>query len=160
MQLERHVTDFVQEQRAPFSLLETAPAHGLRAGERAAFVAEEFALEQVFGDGCGVDGHKGAAGARRMLVQGPRHQFLAGAGFARDEHGDMALAQTPDGAKYILHGRCLAQHFRRLGLLLLGNFLALALFNGTTDQLYRLGHIEGFGQVFKSPALKSTDGTV
>jgi hypothetical protein len=59
LQVERHVADFVQEQRAAIGLLEAAAAHGLRAGEGAALVAEQFGLQQVLGNGRGVDGDEG-----------------------------------------------------------------------------------------------------
>src|SRR5689334_9611436 len=47
LKIGRHVADLVQEQRSTFRLLEAAAAQALRAGERAAFVAEELGLEQV-----------------------------------------------------------------------------------------------------------------
>jgi hypothetical protein len=81
-------------------------AHGLRAGEGAALVAEQLGLQQILRDGRGVDGDKWpAAGARGMLVQRARHQFLAGAGFAGDQHRDVALRQAADGAEHVLHRR-------------------------------------------------------
>ena len=64
MQVKRHVANFIKKERAAFGLLEPAPAHGLRARESAAFVAEQLALQQVFGNrGC-VDRHERAVGAR------------------------------------------------------------------------------------------------
>ena len=79
LQIKGHVADFVKEQRAAVGLLEAAAAHGLRAGEGAALVAKKFRLEQVFGNGRGVDGDEGAVGTWRMLVQRARHQLFAGA---------------------------------------------------------------------------------
>ena len=43
LQVERHVADLVEEQRAAVGLLEAAAAHRLRAGEGAALVAEQLA---------------------------------------------------------------------------------------------------------------------
>jgi len=47
---------------------------------------------------------KGAAGAHAVAVQGAGDEFLAGAGFAGDEDGDLGLGQAADGAKDFLHG--------------------------------------------------------
>jgi hypothetical protein len=98
-----------------------------------------------------VDGHKGAVCAGRMLVQGTGHQLFARSRFTRDQHRDLALAQSADSAEHVLHGGRLAQHFRVDGLALFGDFLALAFFDCTADQLHGLGQIERLGQVFKSP---------
>jgi uncharacterized protein YoaH (UPF0181 family) len=61
LQVERHVADLVEEQRAAVGLLEAAAARGLRAGEGAALVAEELAFEQVLRDRRGVDGDERTA---------------------------------------------------------------------------------------------------
>ena len=45
---ERHVRDFVEEQRAAVGKLEASDAIGPRVGERAAHVAEQLALEDAF----------------------------------------------------------------------------------------------------------------
>ena len=55
LQRQRHVADFVEEERAAVALLEAADALAGRAGEGAFLVAEEFALEQLLGDGGAVD---------------------------------------------------------------------------------------------------------
>ena len=60
LQVGRHVADLVEEERAAVGLLEAPAAHRLRAGEGAALVAEELALEQVLGDRRGVDRDEGA----------------------------------------------------------------------------------------------------
>ena len=52
----RHVADFIQENRAVIGLLEPADAPQFGAGERAAFVAEQFAFQQRFGNGGAIDG--------------------------------------------------------------------------------------------------------
>ena len=102
----------------------------------------------------------GPAGARRMLVQRARHQFLARARFAGDQHRDLALAQAADGAEHVLHGRRLAQHLGRGGHALLGHFLALAFLHRAADQLDRLGQVERLGQVFERAALEGRHGAV
>jgi hypothetical protein len=125
-----------------------------------ALVAEQLGLQQILRDGRGVDGHEGAAGALGMLVQRARHQLLAGAGFAGDQHRDVALRQAADGPEHILHRRRLPQHLGRRAHALLGHFLALAFLDGAADQFHRLGQIEGFGQVLEGAALEGGDGAV
>ena len=53
-----HVADLVEEERAAVALLEFADALEGGAGEGAAFVAEQFAFEQLLGDGGAVDGQE------------------------------------------------------------------------------------------------------
>ena len=64
LQIKRHVTNFVQEQRAAIGLLEPAPAHGLCTGERATLVAKQLTFKQIFGDSCGIDSNKWPIRAR------------------------------------------------------------------------------------------------
>ena len=61
LQVERHVADLVEEQRAAVGLLEAAAPRRLRAGEGAALVAEQLGLEQVLRDRRGVDRDERAA---------------------------------------------------------------------------------------------------
>ena len=78
----RHVADLIQEERAVVALLELADALHGRAGEGAALVAEQFAFEQLLGNGGAVDGQERLLAAVAVMVNGPRDQFLAGAAFA------------------------------------------------------------------------------
>jgi len=64
LQFKWHIANLIQKKRAAIGLLKTASSHGLGTGEGAALVAEEFTLEQVFGDGRRVDGDKRAVGTR------------------------------------------------------------------------------------------------
>ena len=77
LQIELHVTNFIQEQCATIGLFKAATAHGLRTSEGTAFVSKQFALEQIFGNGCGIDGDKRTTGTLRMFVQCTCHQFFA-----------------------------------------------------------------------------------
>ena len=80
LQFGRHVADFVQEQRAAVGLLEAAVPLGGGAGKGAALMAEEFGLQQVLGNGGGIErderpasraGCGGAAHARPVPCQCP-----------------------------------------------------------------------------------------
>lgn len=114
-------------------------------------MAEQLGLQQIFRNGCGIDGHKRSAGNRRMLVQRPCHQLLAGTGLPGDQHRDMTLAQSADGTKHVLHGGCLTQHFRLHRSLHIGHLLALAFLDGAPDQLHGLGYVKWLGQILKAP---------
>ncbi len=78
------VADFVEENGAAVRLFEAPDPPRLRAGEGAAFVAEQFALEQGLRDGRAVDGDERFIGAGAMLIDRARDEFLARAGFAAD----------------------------------------------------------------------------
>ena len=108
LQRQRHVADLVEEQGATVGLLEAAEVAPLRAGERAGLVAEQLAFEQLGRDRRGVEGDKRFGGARRLAVQGPRDQFLAGAGLAGDQHRQRRLREAADGAEQRAHGGSVA----------------------------------------------------
>src|SRR5262249_42453152 len=92
------------EDRAAASRLEQTAAILQGAGERAALVTKELALEQRLGERCAVDGDKWTRGALPCAMDSARHQLFAGTGLALDEHRDRgrggALHQTED----VCHG--------------------------------------------------------
>ncbi len=114
LQRQRHVTDFVQEQRAAIGLLEAAHVPPLRAGERPGLMTEQLALQQFGRNGRRVECHERALHARRFVVQRMRHQLLAGAGFAVDQHRQRRLREAADGAEQRAHGRRVADQLRAL----------------------------------------------
>src|SRR5215472_8771489 len=75
----RHVADLVEEQRATRALLELADAAAIGTGERALFVAEQLALQQVFRNGGAVEGQKWGLSAGAVLVDSASDELLAGA---------------------------------------------------------------------------------
>ena len=72
-------------------------------------VAEQLAFDQGVGDGGAVDRHEGRLGAVGQLVDAPRHQLLAGAGFAADQHARGDGGDAVDGVENALHGRRFAE---------------------------------------------------
>src|SRR5262249_23926146 len=66
--------------------LEAALTPGERPGERALLVPEQLGLDELLGDRGAVDLHEGMATARRPLVDRARHQLLAAAILALDQH--------------------------------------------------------------------------
>jgi len=111
-----HLADLVQEQGAAVALLEPADALLHRPRERPLLVPEEFRLQQAFRDGRAVDGHEGLGRTRRELVDRPRHDFLAAARLARDQHRCLRTRHPPDQFEHVLHRRGLADHGLAHGL--------------------------------------------
>ncbi|MCY1222239.1 hypothetical protein D9M69_520390 [compost metagenome] len=59
-------------------------------------MAEDFAFEQLFGQAAAIDGDEVARMALAGLVQAARHQFLAGAGLAVDQHVGVGAGEVGD----------------------------------------------------------------
>ena len=70
--------NFVEKERAPVRDLEKALLLGVGAGELTLLMSEEFRLEQIFVYGSTVYRLKHLLGSRRLIVGGPRNQFLSG----------------------------------------------------------------------------------
>ena len=121
---------------------------------------EQLAFQQIFWDSCGVYRHKWTIGPCRVFMQCLGNQLFARAGFTRNHDRHIALAQTANRAKHILHGWRLTQHFRRCSHALFGNFFTQAFFDSAAYQFHRLGQVKRLGQVFKSTPLKGRHGTV
>src|SRR6266404_5230597 len=79
-----HVADFIEKQRAAFSLFEFAYALDGRAGERSLFVAKEFRFDQFRGNSRAIQRDEWMLVARRFLMDGARNEFLASAGLAKN----------------------------------------------------------------------------
>ena len=84
--------DLVEEQRAAVRRLEAAfPAVG-GAGEGAAFVPEQLRLDQACrGTRAQLTATNGSVAPAAAFVQRARHQLLAGAALARDDHRRVAV---------------------------------------------------------------------
>ncbi len=70
----------------PLGVFELAHALAAGAGEGACLVAEQLALDQRLGQAAAIERHEMLPAARAVVVQAARHQFLAGAGLAVDQH--------------------------------------------------------------------------
>ena len=84
LQPQIHFRDFVEQQRAAIGFLEFANAPRHRAGEGAFLVTEQFALEQLLGNGGAIDGDERLVLALGFLVNVARQHFLADAALAGD----------------------------------------------------------------------------
>src|SRR5688572_3231374 len=87
---------------------EAAVAPGQRAGERAALVAEQLALEQSLGERGAVQLDEGARGPRTLLVDGLGNELLAGATLTGDEYGRPRWRDLIDHLEQALHLRAIA----------------------------------------------------
>ena len=83
---QRHLADLVEEQRAAVGHLELPLLVAIGAGETALDVAEQLRLEQRLGQPGAVDGDEGPRRADAVGVYRARHQLLAGAALAGDQH--------------------------------------------------------------------------
>ncbi len=105
--LERrlHLADLVEEDRAEVGLLELADSGGGGAGERALLVTEQLALEQFRRQRRAVHLHEWLAPPRRALVDRARHELLADAALATNQHGDVAVGHLLDDQRDVAHRR-------------------------------------------------------
>ena len=162
LRLQWHVADLIEKQRAALGLLKAPLAQGGGAGEGAALVAKQFRFDQVARNGGHVQRNKGPVAAWAVAVQRLGHQLFAGARCAVDEHRDVRLRQAANGAKHLLHGRCLAN--QPGGLAKLGGggrrFALARVRQGALHQGDGFIDIEGLGQVLKGSALVGLDGAV
>ena len=88
---EAHLADLVEEQHAAGRQLDLARLGLLRAGERAALVAEQLRLEQLLRQRGAVQRDERSLASRRHAVDEPRDHFLARAGLAGHQHGRIGL---------------------------------------------------------------------
>ncbi len=96
--LERlaHVGDFVEENRAAVGFLDAAGLLFERAGERALFVAEQFAFEQRFRNRGAVDANVIRLAPPAQMVQRAGDEFLARAAFAENQNARVGLRNRLD----------------------------------------------------------------
>ena len=77
----------------------------VRAGERAALVTEQLALEQLARQRRAVDLDEGRPSPRGVSVDRPGDELLADAGLAADEHGDVGPGRLLDDLLDLAHLR-------------------------------------------------------
>lgn len=99
---------FIQKKRSALGQLETAGLVLGRAGKGSLDVAEELAFQQVFRKGRTIDLDQRTVFTVTVLVQHLRHQFLARAGFAQDQHIGLAWPHLFDELHNGAHIRAVA----------------------------------------------------
>ena len=90
------------------------------------------------------------------------HQFLARSRLTIDQHRDIGIGETANGAEYFLHGRRFTNNFlrRRRRPRYSFGFLFPSKGNTTTGHVNQLIEIKRFWQIFKGTALIGGYGTV
>ena len=91
LRVRAHVADLVEEQGPAVGLLEPADPLLVGAGERALLVSEQLRFEQVLLQRRAVHLDEVARRAQRIVMDRAGDQLLAGAGFAADQAGRVAL---------------------------------------------------------------------
>ena len=84
-------------------MFKAARALAYRSGEGSLFVAEQFTLEQLLGNGGAVDGDKTFTVALGIGVDGAGHKFLSGTTFARDHHRRIREGDAADHFENLRH---------------------------------------------------------
>src|SRR5579864_752527 len=111
LQLQRQVGYFVQKKRAFVRDLDPPDALADGAGERAFLVAEHFALKQSGGDGGAVQFDERPVATAAELMNGARHQLLAGAGFTLDQNRGIGRRGGPDLFEHLAQRGAVADDF-------------------------------------------------
>ncbi len=106
------IADFIEEQGAAVGQLKLAATLYGRAGEGAFFVPEQFALDQLAGNGRAVHFDEGPLGEGARLVNVGGEKLLAGAGLADQQDAGIGARRHAG----LFHGtqkcRARADHFR------------------------------------------------
>ncbi len=80
------------------------------SGKGPSFVAEEFTLQQIMGNGGTIDGNEGLGEATAIEVDCPGNQFLTGTAFARDHYGHIGRGHTAESFIDFLHRLAVADN--------------------------------------------------
>ncbi len=82
----------------------------MSAGERAFFVAEEFTLQERFGNGAAIDRHERPVFAGAALMNRQGHHLLASAAFPQDQDRRFTGGDFADGSEDLLDLRTGTDH--------------------------------------------------
>ena len=105
LQVDRQLADLVQKYRAPLGDRQQSVLGIGRAREGAAHVPEQFAFDQRGYQRSAVDGNERLVAEDAGEVNRLRHQLLARAAFAQNQHRMRALCGFPDDAVELFHLR-------------------------------------------------------
>ena len=93
LQRRRHLADFVEQDRAFVAQFELARLGVRRSGKCSRLVAEQFALQQIGGNGRAIYFQERAVRARREFVNQARQHFFAGAALAQQQYRNIHIAR-------------------------------------------------------------------
>ena len=103
LQLEGQLADFIEKDRPSVGALERADAAPVRAGERAAFVTEQLAFDQLGGQRRTIDLHEGSGAPGRTIVKRLGHQSFSDATLATEKDCDVAVRNLSDRSRDSSH---------------------------------------------------------
>src|SRR3990170_4719733 len=110
LQLHRHLVDLVEKEGAVVGQLKSSLASLERAGEGPLLVAEELGFQEISRDRGTVDGEETSVVPPTPVVEGPRHQLLAGAALALDDHAGIGGGHPFDQGEEGLQSRARPDH--------------------------------------------------
>ncbi len=145
---------FVEKERAVVGRFDHTGLGGIRAGEGALFVAEEFGLHQGLGEGGTVEADERMVRAIAALDDGLGNEFLADAAFAAKDDGGAGAGDGFHGLIDLLHGGAAADEAVEGGFAfhLLEEAAAFefegALFDGAGEDDLQLGIIQRMEEEF------------
>src|SRR6266542_4289750 len=103
LHLDRHVADFVEEQRTAMCLFELAEVPGGRSREGAFLVSEQLRFDQLRRHGRAVHVDERLIAASASLVNGACDELLSSTGFTEDTHARLARRHAIDLRHYAAH---------------------------------------------------------
>ncbi len=103
LEVDGHVGDFVQEDRAVRAGFEQSLAGLHRAGESSLHIAEEFRFDERGYQSGTVHGHERLFAARAGKMDGAGHEFLARPALPENQHRIIVLAHLLDHFVHALH---------------------------------------------------------
>ena len=107
LQRQRNLRNLVQQQRPPIRRFKPARPVFNRAGERSSCVAEKLALVELARHRSAIHANQRVLAPPAAAVDFPRHQFLAGARFAQNQHCRVGRRHHLDLPQQVRHHRVL-----------------------------------------------------
>src|SRR5260370_35001973 len=100
---QRHVANLVEEQRSTIALLKSPNSLRRSAGKGSFFVSEELAFQQVFRDCSAIDCDERLDASIAVMMDRSSDELLARAAFTGDHHRRIAMRNSADHLKDLLH---------------------------------------------------------
>jgi len=97
LELRRHVSDFIEQQRSAVGSFEQSGLGGFRIGKCSALVPKQLALQEVRGNGGAIQLDEWAGRSGPAIVQRTREQLFTGAGVTGDEDRGIGMRENAGG---------------------------------------------------------------
>ncbi len=110
LQGQGEIPNFIQKKGTPLSIFDASDRLFGGTGKRTFFVSEQFAFQQIFGDGGAVDSHQALFRPWAQVMGGTREEFLASSAFPVNQDGDFRGSHPFDGLAQLLHHRIVRQY--------------------------------------------------